>query len=60
MICLFSIDCDPIRSPAPEMIYEEGRWIERLYLYPDFFFDWYCHLYIILGILRQIFLAADS
>ena len=52
------IDCDPIRSPAPETIYEERPWIDVVPCLLTFF-DKYCHLYI-LCLLHQIFLAADS
>jgi len=54
------MDCDPIRSPAPETIYEERPWIEVV-LVPCLltFFDRYCQLYILCP-LHQLFLAADS
>ena len=52
------IDGDPIRSPAPQTIYEERLWIEVVPCFLNFF-DRYCHLYI-LCLLRQIFLAAGS
>jgi len=53
-----NIHCDPIRSLAPETIYEERPWIEVVPCLLTFF-DRYCHLYI-LCLLCQIFLAADS
>ena len=52
------IDCDPIRSPALETIYEERPWIEVVPCLLTFF-EWHCHLYI-LWLPRQLFLAADS
>jgi len=44
-------DCDPIRSPAPETIYEKRPWIEVVQCLLTFF-ERYCHLYI-LYLLRQ-------
>ena len=54
--------CDPVQSPAPGKIHEEGRWIEVV-MSPCLltFFDWYLHLYFrVLFLSRQIFLATDS